>query len=50
MTLRQAWERERCKAKGQHAFFTTVLALSMPGTLAGTGMTPARHCRGSARR
>ncbi|MFE2421994.1 sensor histidine kinase [Streptomyces hokutonensis] len=39
MALQQAWEWERWKVMGQHAFFATVFALSMPGSLAGTHMT-----------
>jgi signal transduction histidine kinase len=39
MALRQAWEWERWKTMGQHAFFVTVLALSVPGALAGADMT-----------
>lgn len=39
MALQQAWDRQRWKTMGQHAFFATVLALSMPGALAGADMT-----------
>ncbi|MGW0820991.1 sensor histidine kinase [Streptomyces sp. NPDC002845] len=39
MALQQAWEWERWKAVGQHAFFTAVLALSVLGALAGADMT-----------
>ncbi|WLW50238.1 sensor histidine kinase [Streptomyces sp. YU58] len=39
MALQQAWDRQRWKTIGQHAFFVTVLALSLPGALAGANMT-----------
>ncbi|WP_326731697.1 sensor histidine kinase [Streptomyces phaeochromogenes] len=39
MALRQAWEWERRKAVGQHAFFTTVLTLTVLGALAGQDLT-----------
>ncbi|WP_405539527.1 sensor histidine kinase [Streptomyces sp. NBC_00075] len=39
MALRQTWEWERWKAVGQHAFFTTVLTLTVLGALAGQDLT-----------
>ncbi|MGP4013843.1 sensor histidine kinase [Streptomyces sp. 4N124] len=39
MARQQGRARERWKTMGQHAFFATVLALSMPGALAGADMT-----------
>jgi signal transduction histidine kinase len=39
MAQQQAWEWERWKTVGQHAVFVTVLALSVLGALAGSGLT-----------